>query len=222
MTCLSLGTQSSLTHFWFVTALNEFHLNSLTSTGKTSLMQQFVNKKFMNTYRATIGADFLTKELMLEDKLVTMQIWDTAGQERFQSLGMAFYRGADACVLVYSITNSKSFQNLKPWKEEFLLQASPRNPGQFPFMVIGNKCDKEQDRTVSTSAAKSWCEEQGSPCTFFECSAKTATNVEQAFNAIAKEAVKQSKAGAGAEDEFAFDTKVNLNPTKPPPKSGCC
>ena len=126
------------------------------------LMQQFVNKKFMSNYRATIGADFLTKELMLEDKLVTMQIWDTAGQERFQSLGMAFYRGADACVLVYSITNSKSFQNLKPWKEEFLLQASPHSPGQFPFMVIGNKCDKEQDRTVSTASAKAWCEEQGS------------------------------------------------------------
>ena len=192
------------------------------STGKTSLMQQFVNKKFMSNYRATIGADFLTKELMLEDKLVTMQIWDTAGQERFQSLGMAFYRGADACVLVYSITNSKSFQNLKPWKEEFLLQASPHSPGQFPFMVIGNKCDKEQDRTVSTSSAKAWCEEQGSPCTFFECSAKNATNVEQAFNAIAREAVKQSKAGAGGEDEFTFDTKVNLNPTKAAPKSGCC
>ena len=76
------------------------------------------------------------------------------GSYRFQSLGMAFYRGADACVLVYSITNSKSFNNLRPWKEEFLLQASPRNPSQFPFMVIGNKCDKEQDRTVSASAAK--------------------------------------------------------------------
>ena len=146
---------------------------------------------------------------------------DTAGQERFRRSG-GFHRGADACVLVYSITNSKSFQNLKPWKEEFLLQASPHSPGQFPFMVIGNKCDKEQDRTVSTASAKAWCEEQGSPCMFFECSAKNATNVEQAFNAIAKEAVKQSKAGAGGEDEFTFDTKVNLNPTKSAPKSGCC
>jgi len=184
-------------------------------------MQQFVNKNFKNTYRATIGADFLTKELMLEDKLVTMQIWDTAGQERFQSLGMAFYRGADACVLVYSITNSKSFQNLRPWKEEFLLQASPRNPSQFPFMVIGNKCDKEQDRTVSASAAKAWCEEQDEPCLFFEASAKNATNVEQAFNAIAKEAVKQSKSGA-SEDEFTFDTKVNLTPKAAKKESGCC
>ena len=75
--------------------------------GKTSLMNQYVNKKFTSQYKATIGADFLTKELMIEDKLVTMQIWDTAGQERFQSLGMAFYRGADACVLVYDIQTQK-------------------------------------------------------------------------------------------------------------------
>ena len=68
--------------------------------GKTSLMNQFVNKKFSNQYKATIGADFLTKEVMVDDRLVTMQIWDTAGQERFQSLGVAFYRGADSCVLV--------------------------------------------------------------------------------------------------------------------------
>merc|ERR1712164_98314 len=78
--------------------------------GKTSLMNQYVNKKFSKQYKATIGADFLTKEVMIDDKLVTMQIWDTAGQERFQSLGVAFYRGADSCVLVYDVTDSKSFE----------------------------------------------------------------------------------------------------------------
>lgn len=62
-------------------------------------MNQYVNKKFTNQYKATIGADFLTKEITVDDRVVTMQIWDTAGQERFQSLGVAFYRGADCCVL---------------------------------------------------------------------------------------------------------------------------
>lgn len=69
------------------------------SVGKTSLMNQYVNRKFSNQYKATIGADFLTKEVTVDDRTVTMQIWDTAGQERFQSLGVAFYRGADCCVL---------------------------------------------------------------------------------------------------------------------------
>merc|ERR1719201_1245805 len=105
--------------------------------GKTSLMNQYVNRKFSNQYKATIGADFLTKEVMIEDKMVTMQIWDTAGQERFQSLGVAFYRGADCCVLVYDITRAKSFDSLNSWSEEFLIQASPRDPNNFPFAVIG-------------------------------------------------------------------------------------
>ncbi|GMH69755.1 hypothetical protein TL16_g05233 [Triparma laevis f. inornata] len=90
--------------------------------GKTSLMNQYVSKRFTSQYKATIGADFLTKEIMVDDKLVTLQIWDTAGQERFQSLGVAFYRGADACMLTYDITNPKSFDSLDSWRQEFLVQ----------------------------------------------------------------------------------------------------
>ncbi|RHY23456.1 hypothetical protein DYB32_009195 [Aphanomyces invadans] len=127
------------------------------SVGKTSLMNQYVNQKFTNQYKATIGADFLTKEIMSDEKLVTMQIWDTAGQERFQSLGVAFYRGADACVLVYDITNPASFDKLDSWRDEFLAQAGPREPGSFPFIVLGNKVDQESDRRVSTQKAQQWC-----------------------------------------------------------------
>ena len=111
--------------------------------GKTSLMNQYVNRKFTNQYKATIGADFLTKEVMIEDKLVTMQIWDTAGQERFQSLGVAFYRGADACVLVYDVTNEKSFRQLDSWREEFLIQVG--NPAPHN---IAKKCNLPQPRLV--------------------------------------------------------------------------
>ena len=131
-------------------------------------MNQYVNKKFNNQYKATIGADFLTKEVMIDDRLVTMQvnfqisdciftndavvliwkIWDTAGQERFQSLGVAFYRGADCCVLVYDVTQATTFKNLESWRDEFLIQASPRDPENFPFVVIGNKVDMADNRTV--------------------------------------------------------------------------
>lgn len=64
----------------------------------------------------------------------TFQLWDTAGQERFQSLGVAFYRGADCCVLVYDVNNTKSFETLDSWRDEFLIQASPRDPESFPFV----------------------------------------------------------------------------------------
>jgi Ras-related protein Rab-7A len=77
-----------------------------------------------------------------------MQLWDTAGQERFQSLGVAFYRGADCCVLVYDVNNSKSFDALDSWRDEFLIQASPRDPDTFPFVVLGNKIDVEESKRV--------------------------------------------------------------------------
>lgn len=65
-----------------------------------------------------------------------MQLWDTAGQERFQSLGVAFYRGADCCVLTFDVTNSKSFETLDSWRDEFLIQASPMDPENFPFVRL--------------------------------------------------------------------------------------
>ncbi|CDH49017.1 rab small monomeric gtpase [Lichtheimia corymbifera JMRC:FSU:9682] len=159
--------------------------------GKTSLMNQYVNKKFSSQYKATIGADFLTKEVMVDDKLVTMQIWDTAGQERFQSLGVAFYRGADCCVLVYDVNNNKSYESLGQWHDEFLLQAQPRDPDNFPFVVLGNKVDvDESKRMVSQKRAMAFCQAKGN-IPYFETSAKEAINVEQAFQTIAKNALQQ-------------------------------
>ncbi|KAJ3382439.1 Ras- protein Rab-7 [Lobulomyces angularis] len=159
--------------------------------GKTSLMNQYVNKKFSNSYKATIGADFLTKEVQVDDRTVTMQIWDTAGQERFQSLGVAFYRGADCCVLVHDVTNIKSFDTLESWRDEFLLQASPRDPDNFPFVVLGNKVDVgDQRRQVTKNRAQNWCQQKGN-IPYFETSAKDSTNVEEAFKTIAKNALLQ-------------------------------
>ncbi|XP_068647259.1 ras-related protein Rab7-like isoform X1 [Aristolochia californica] len=184
--------------------------------GKTSLMNQYVNRKFSNQYKATIGADFLTKEVQFEDRLFTLQIWDTAGQERFQSLGVAFYRGADCCVLVYDVNVMKSFDNLNNWREEFLIQviiaylksqvvllqvltiswdsnvqASPSDPENFPFVVLGNKIDVDggNSRVVSEKKAKAWCASKGN-IPYFETSAKEGFNVEAAFQCIAKNALK--------------------------------
>ncbi|KAK1264705.1 hypothetical protein QJS04_geneDACA023592 [Acorus gramineus] len=174
--------------------------------GKTSLMNQYpkkivfyvlenvglyVNRKFSNQYKATIGADFLTKEVQFEDRLFTLQIWDTAGQERFQSLGVAFYRGADCCVLVYDVNVAKSFDNLNNWREEFLIQASPSDPENFPFVVLGNKIDVDggNSRVVSEKKAKAWCASKGN-IPYFETSAKEGFNVEAAFQCIAKNALK--------------------------------
>lgn len=184
-------------------------------------MNQHVNKRFSNQYKATIGADFLTKEVMVDDRLVTMQLWDTAGQERFQSLGVAFYRGADCCVLVFDVNSAKSFETLDSWRDEFLIQvrqtpsirsrgtlppgtelthlfarppaaqASPRDPENFPFIVLGNKIDMDESkRMVSQKRALTWCQQKGN-IPYFETSAKEATNVEEAFKAACRNALQQ-------------------------------
>jgi Ras-related protein Rab-7A len=118
---------------------------------------------------------------MVDDRQVTMQLWDTAGQERFQSLGVAFYRGADCCVLVYDVNNAKSFEALDSWRDEFLIQASPRDPATFPFVVLGNKIDVEESkRVISNKRAMTFCQSKGD-IPYFETSAKEAINIDQAF-----------------------------------------
>lgn len=175
--------------------------------GKTSLMNRYVNKKFSTQYKATIGADFVTKDVVVDDKLVTMQIWDTAGQERFQSLGVAFYRGADCCVLVYDVTAPTTFKSLDSWRDEFLIQASPRDPENFPFIVIGNKIDQE-NRAVSSRRAQAWCQSKND-IPYFETSAKEAVNVETAFITVARNGLAQESDAELYRNDFPDQIRLN-------------
>ncbi|KAJ3371108.1 hypothetical protein GGF31_003531 [Allomyces arbusculus] len=178
--------------------------------GKTSLMNQYVNRRFSMQYKATIGADFLTKELTVGDTVVTLQ-------ERFQSLGVAFYRGADCCVLVYDVNNAKSFDSLQSWRDEFLLQGSPQNPDDFPFVVLGNKVDVEESkRQVTLKRALAWCQEKGN-LQHFETSAKEAINVEAAFQAIAEQALKN------VHEDVAYDfpEPIRLDASARNQNNGC-
>ncbi|KAI9747369.1 MAG: hypothetical protein M1815_004281 [Lichina confinis] len=212
--------------------------------GKTSLMNQYVNKKFSGSYKATIGADFMTKEVLVDDRLVTMQriqemsdfgqLWDTAGQERFQSLGVAFYRGADCCVLVFDVNNAKSFETLDSWRDEFLIQASPRDPESFPFVrsyvtrpwvamrltrvqvVLGNKIDMDESkRMVSSKRAMAFCQAKGG-IPYFETSAKEAMNVEQAFEVVARSALAQEDS-----DDYGGDFPEIINVQRETERDGC-
>lgn len=179
-----------------------------TGVGKTSLMQQFINGKFSQQYKATIGADFLPKDLNIDGKAVTLQIWDTAGQERFQSLGVAFYRGSDCCVLVYDVTNPKSFENLNAWRDEFLIQANIKDPDSFPFVIIGNKIDVEENRRAVSSKKASQLALQLGNLPYFETSAKEAVNVDQAFDVIARSALQQEENMQFSDD---FNDAVNIH-----------
>jgi Ras-related protein Rab-7A len=156
---------------------------------------------------------------LLEVVSVPFQIWDTAGQERFQSLGVAFYRGADCCVLVFDVTSANSFKTLDSWRDEFLIQASPRDPENFPFVVLGNKVDLE-NRAVPTRRAQNWCESKNN-IPYFETSAKEAINVEQAFQKIAKDALAKENDDIYKPQVNAVpDIRLDANPQHK--KKGCC
>ena len=187
--------------------------------GKTSLMNMFVSKSFSAQYKATIGADFLTKQITVNDKSISLQIWDTAGQERYQSLGVAFYRGADACCLVFDMTKPKSFEDLQAWKEDFLQQASPRDPANFPFVVLANMCDKASERRVSEQEVRAWCAEGRSvPIPYFETSAKEGINVDQAFQHVCELALAQEQ----VRDEPIITPTLRVTQDKRPQDGPCC
>eukprot|EP01095_Lingulamoeba_sp_RSL-Kostka_P003756 TRINITY_DN1476_c1_g1_i2.p1 TRINITY_DN1476_c1_g1~~TRINITY_DN1476_c1_g1_i2.p1 ORF type:complete len:206 (-),score=45.65 TRINITY_DN1476_c1_g1_i2:58-675(-) len=174
--------------------------------GKTSLTYSFVCNKFRVYYASTIPADFYSKEVQLEeDSFVTLQIWDTAGQERFNSLGPCFYRGADACMLVYDVTNKDSFENIEKWRETFIKSANLSDPENFPFVVVGNKIDLNKNE-VHKDTVENWCSKYSIP--FFETSAKECI-VEKPFNIISKIAWKRNK--SLIQDEIELKENENNN-----------
>ncbi|XP_054880023.1 ras-related protein rab7 isoform X2 [Poeciliopsis prolifica] len=146
--------------------------------GKSSVMNRYVDNRFTNMYRATIGTDFFSKAVRINGNTVTLQIWDTAGTERFQSLGTPLYRGSHCCMLVFDVTSSTSFSALEMWRKEFLVQGEPQDPENFPFVVLGNKTDLG-NREVSRRKAMQWCEEIGAE--YFEGSAKEDLDMEKPF-----------------------------------------
>eukprot|EP01125_Pyxidicula_operculata_P022930 TRINITY_DN9692_c0_g1_i1.p1 TRINITY_DN9692_c0_g1~~TRINITY_DN9692_c0_g1_i1.p1 ORF type:complete len:257 (-),score=39.08 TRINITY_DN9692_c0_g1_i1:77-847(-) len=173
--------------------------------GKTSVLQQYISGRYNTQYKANIGADFWSKDVSVSGNLVTLQLWDTAGQERFHSMGTAFYRGSDCCVLVFDVTNRESFKALDSWKEDFLVQASPSNPNEFPFVVIGNKVDLVDRRVVSYHEAKAWCDKNSVP--YFETSAMSNIQVDQVFAEAAKAASRHI-----SNDELELPPVVSIQP----------
>eukprot|EP01095_Lingulamoeba_sp_RSL-Kostka_P013046 TRINITY_DN528_c2_g1_i1.p1 TRINITY_DN528_c2_g1~~TRINITY_DN528_c2_g1_i1.p1 ORF type:complete len:227 (+),score=31.83 TRINITY_DN528_c2_g1_i1:62-682(+) len=166
------------------------------SVGKTTLLNKFVNHKYDEIYKPTIGADFIRKDFKRGDKKITLQIWDTAGQERYESLGSAFYKGADACIFVYDVTSQSSFQRLDWWKTKFTLnyrgsskRLQTKEQPEPLFIVIGNKIDLiEGDNLISKSALE-WCNSNGD-LKYFETSAKNGHNIKKAFAYIVEKSLR--------------------------------
>ena len=179
------------------------------SVGKSSLMKRYVDGGFDPRYRASIGVEFMFKNMNIDGNDVRVQIWDTAGQERFMSLGSAHFRGSDACILVYDITSTESFSHLNSWMEEFTNQTGKKN-----FVLMGNKSDLEDKRAVTSRTAQTWCQKNGEDFQYFETSAKESVGVEDAFKHIVEKALKV-KLEEQKKESVETGPTINLNDRKP-------
>jgi len=149
--------------------------------GKTCVLFRFSEDAFNSTFISTIGIDFKIRTIELDGKKIKLQIWDTAGQERFRTITTAYYRGAMGIMLVYDITNDKSFENIKNWIRNIEEHAS----SDVEKMILGNKCDMNEKRQVSKDRGEQLAIEYG--VKFMETSAKSSINVEEAFFTLARD-----------------------------------
>ena len=159
-------------------------------------MQKFADGAFTSTFISTIGVDFRFRNLEVDGYKMKLQIWDTAGQERFRTITSAYYRGADAVMMFYDITDRESFECMEEWKKEVDKLARPN----VVVMLVGTKLDAVADGhdRVSADKARVCCGVLNIPH-FIETSAKTGHNVDQAFETVAA-----SMIGIDPEHPFAL------------------
>lgn len=156
--------------------------------GKTSLLFRFVNDMFNDDYAATIGAQFITKNVNLglkdlDDDEATLNIWDIAGQKRYIDLRTTFYRGAHGALLIFDLTRHETFKEVEDW----YLEMTPVLGEEFPMLLIGNKSDliDELGEAIDSAEIQKYAEDKGSY--YIETSAKTGKNVEKAFWELARD-----------------------------------
>merc|ERR1711934_947193 len=159
-----------------------------TAVGKSCLLLQFTDRRFQPVHDLTIGVEFGSRTITIDANQIKLQIWDTAGQEKFRSITRSYYRGAAGALLVYDITRRETFEHLQSWLED-CRRYSNQN---IVIMLIGNKCDLENKREVSTEEGQQFAADNG--LTFLETSAKTAENVEAAFIESARKIYETTEA----------------------------
>ncbi|KAJ1883437.1 GTPase Ryh1 [Coemansia sp. RSA 1722] len=177
------------------------------SVGKTSIITRFMYDTFDTTYQATIGIDFLSKTMYLEDRTVRLQLWDTAGQERFRSLIPSYIRDSSVALVIYDITNRESFSQTSKWIDD--VRAERGN--DVIIVLVGNKTDLNDSRQVSTEEGEKKSRDLN--VMFMETSAKAGHNVKALFKKIAQ-ALPGMDASANEANRMS-NINVNLTPSNP-------
>ena len=152
------------------------------SVGKSCLTMRGTKNHYEECYFSTVGFEFYNFNIRVKDKNIKLQIWDTCGQENYRALTTSFHRNSSLAIIVYSIDNFNSFNNIEIWLNEIKTQSNP----EIKTFLIGNKADLEDERQISIEKAKKFSEDHSFDY-FVETSAKTGFNAQEVFIRAAKE-----------------------------------
>jgi len=154
------------------------------STGKTSIIQRYVNGLFSSSYRATLGVDFALKVVDWENNTtIRLQLWDIAGQERFTSMTRVYYKDAVAAFVVFDMTNNSTFQNVNNWKNDIDNKITLSDGRPIPVILLANKSDLVAEWSTTDEEMEKFCKENGI-VTWFSTSAKDGTRISDAASKL--------------------------------------
>jgi small GTP-binding protein len=181
--------------------------------GKTCILRRFVENKFLKNHLATIGIDFKTKTLNINNQEIKLKIWDTAGQERFRNITTQYYKGADGIVLIYDVTDDASYEKIRDWMAQILSNTKREDIG---LVLLGNKCDMEP-RAVTEEQGNKMAEEL--QVSYFETSALTGQGINEAFNELTRDIMKRKGVDNGGNENLDLKNDVSK---KKKDGNGCC
>ena len=162
--------------------------------GKSNILLQYINGKFSDDFKATVGVEFGAKNIEINSRIYRIQIWDTAGQENFRSIARAYYKNSICACIVYDITNRNSFNSVQSWIDD----CTKQTPKSILLLLIGNKNDLNDKREVQYEEGAEFAKKRN--MIFLETSAKTGNNIDNIF----ERSVKQI-------DQNILDNKYDLD-----------
>ena len=190
-----------------------------TCVGKSNILSRYLKDEFREDSKSTVGVELGTKFVKVKGVGAKLQIWDTAGQERYTSITSSYYKGSHGCFIVYDITSESSFENVEKWYEQAQKDASK----EVSIILVGNKCDLENERKVSKEKGEEKAKSLNAP--FFETSALSKVNIDDIFKEMVNNIYERTGGPKTDEEddiEIVNENVVNLNSQTPPPKKSCC
>ena len=185
--------------------------------GKSNILSKYLKNEFDPNSRATVGVEFGTKNILINNKKIKIQIWDTAGQERYRSITSAYYKGAKGALIVYDITRKATFNNIDKWISDLKLNGDK----DICIIILGNKSDLNDKREISTEEGIKKSEQFKTA--FLETSALNGDNIGKAFEELIQQIIQNNKNYFIDTDKKEMDKGINLDEAdKSDNKGKCC